>query len=96
MTEVIICSAAEEEYTQSLLWYAERDMEAARAFDAGFDLTLKEIAADPARFPACDEHHRFVLIRRFPFRVIFRIVDESILIIAVAHTSRSPDYWTSR
>jgi hypothetical protein len=33
MAEVIICSAAEVDYTESLCWYSERDLDVAKDFD---------------------------------------------------------------
>ena len=70
MTSVIICSAAEVDFTESLKWYAERGIEAANDFDAEFDRAIFQIAADPERFPMCDARHRYFLLRRFPFRIM--------------------------
>lgn len=96
MTNVIICSAAEIDFTESLTWYAEHSIDAANDFDAEFDRALTRIAATPERFPRCDARHRYFLLRRFPFRIIYRIVQGDIVVMAVAHSSRSPDYWTDR
>ena len=96
MANVIICSAAEGDYTESLKWYAERSVEAANDFDIEFDRAISQIARDPERFPMCDSRHRYFLLRRFPFRIIYRIVASDIVVIAVAHGSRSPDYWAKR
>jgi len=96
MADIIVSSAAEVDYTESLCWYAERDIDAANSFDAEFDHALTEIAADPERFPNCDSRHRYFLLRRFPFRIIYRIVRQDVVVIAVAHASRSPDYWIDR
>lgn len=96
MAEVIVCTAAEVDYTESLKWYAERSIEAAHDFDVEFDRAISEIATDPERFPKCDARHRYFLLRRFPFQIIYRIANTEVLIIAVAHNSRSPDYWTDR
>ncbi|WP_417732786.1 type II toxin-antitoxin system RelE/ParE family toxin [Rosistilla oblonga] len=96
MANVTICSAAEDDYTESLKWYAERSIETANDFDAEFDRALSQIADAPERFPKCDSRHRYFLLRRFPFRIIFRIEGADIAVIAVAHGSRSPDYWTDR
>ena len=74
MANVIICSAAEVDYTESLRWYAERSAEAANDFDTEFDRAILHIARDPERFPMCDSRHRYFLLRRFPFRIIYRIV----------------------
>ena len=96
MADPIGCSAAEVEYTQSLRWYAERNIEAARDFDAEFDRALGLIAAHPERYPMCDQRHRFFLMRRFPYQIIYRIQSQQVVIIAVAHTARKPDYWAAR
>ena len=96
MADVILCSAAEVDYTESLNWYAKNSVDVANDFDAEFNRALIEITADPERFPMCDVRHRYFLLRRFPFRIIYRIVQDDVVVIAVAHGSRSPDYWTDR
>ncbi len=35
-------------------------------------------------------------MRRFPFQVIYRLLGEDVIMNAVAHTSRAPDYWSDR
>jgi plasmid stabilization system protein ParE len=96
MVEVIVASPAEQEYADSLSWYAERSMRAAEQFEIEFDRALNAIATEPDRFPRCDERHRYFLMRRYPFQVIYRRSGEQIVVIAVAHTSRKPGYWSSR
>jgi plasmid stabilization system protein ParE len=39
---------------------------------------------------------RRVLVRRFPFSVIYFFEPGQIVVVAVAHQSRSPDYWKGR
>ncbi len=96
MNRVRVCSAAEEEFTHALCWYAARNTDVARRFDSEFDTALQNIAATPNRFPICDDRHRYVLMRSFPYQIIYRIEVDSVLIIAVAHTSREPRYWNIR
>jgi plasmid stabilization system protein ParE len=96
MANVIICSAAEVDYTESLTWYAARSVDAANDGHDEFDQALTQITADPERFPLCDVRHRYFLLRRFPFRIIYRMVHDDVVVIAVAHGSRSPDYWADR
>jgi len=59
MSELLVCSAAEAEYAEALLWYAERGIEVAERFDAEFDQALEAIAENPERFPRCDDRHHF-------------------------------------
>jgi len=39
---------------------------------------------------------RRALVRRFPFSVIYFVESEAIVVVAVAHHSRSPEYWKGR
>ncbi len=36
------------------------------------------------------------LLSRFPYAVLYVPTDETLLILAVAHTSRAPSYWEGR
>ncbi len=96
MTKVRLCSEAENEFTNALCWYADRSSEVASVFDSEFDRTLEKITARPDSFPVCDERHRFVLMRRFPYQIIYRAIGDTVMIVAVAHTSREPGYWSNR
>ena len=97
MDNLLIAEAAEEEYTDSLRWYAERSMRAAEGFEAEFERALESIAAHPERYPLCDDRHRFFLLKRYPFQIIYRRRSEDRwLVVAVAHTSRRPGYRRNR
>lgn len=97
MDNLLIAAAAEEEYTESLKWYAERSLRAADGFEAAFEQALESIAAHPERYPLCDDRHRFFLLKRYPFQIIYRRTSEDRwLVVAVAHTSRRPGYWRYR
>ena len=97
MSDVLIGEGADEDYAESLRWYAERSKQAAEGFEAEFARSLEAIAANPDRYPFCDDRHRFYLLKRYPFQVIYREApDGRLLIVAVAHTSRRPGYWSDR
>jgi plasmid stabilization system protein ParE len=53
-----------------------------------------------ARFPEAGSPWlhgtRRVFTRRFPFAVVYRSSSDGILILAVAHARRRPDYWRGR
>jgi len=97
MAELLIAEAAEEDYTQSLLWYAERSKRAAEGFETEFVRAPEAISENPERYPLCDDRHRFCRLKRFPFHVLYRkVAQDQLLIVAVAHTSRRPGYWRQR
>ena len=76
MDEVLVAEAAEEEYTASLAWYAARNPQAAEEFEAEIALALRAIAEHPERYPLCDDRHRFLLLKRYPFQIIYRKIAE--------------------
>ena len=39
---------------------------------------------------------RKCLLHRFPYKILYSIEDDHILIIAIAHQHRKPDYWVDR
>jgi len=96
MIELVVCSAAEDEYADALAWYAERSVQAGEQFESEFDHALRTIASDPGRFPRCDDRHQFYLMRRFPYQIIYRQHTDHWVVIAVAHTARRPRYWSAR
>jgi toxin ParE1/3/4 len=68
---------------------------------ADFYRELLHVETDVLNMPEfwhrIDAHYRRKLFRRYPYSLVYRIVDEElILIVAVAHTSRHPDYWKDR
>jgi plasmid stabilization system protein ParE len=96
MVELVVTSAAERDYSEALCWYSQQSIEAAERFEEEFEGALNAIAAAPERFPRCDARHRYYLMRRFPFQVIFREYGSGLAIIAVAHAKRRPGYWVGR
>ena len=96
MADVLIAAGAERDYTEALAWYAQRSEGAARGFEAEFERAIQSIQEAPQRYPRCDGTHRFYLMRRYPFQVIYREVSRGTLIVAVAHAKRRPGYWQDR
>jgi toxin ParE1/3/4 len=40
--------------------------------------------------------HRSYKLHRFPYCLVSRIEDAELVIVAIAHTARKPDYWRGR
>lgn len=89
-------SAARHEATQALLWYAEQNVKVAHAFAAELQRAVSSIESDPSRLPTLGPELHFSRLKRFPYLLIFRIKPTAIQILAGAHSSRRPGYWTQR
>jgi len=77
-------------------WYAERDLSAANAFIAELDHAISQVQSAPERWPVHLHGTKRYLFRRFPYGVIYRVIETAIQVLAVAHGRRRPGYWRTR
>ena len=94
--EVVFHPEASAEYREAYIWYADHDSRVADRFEQEVGYAIHCIFQDPHRWPRYDETHRKLLLRRFPYLVIYREHENRIWIVAVAHGHRKPGYWEKR
>jgi plasmid stabilization system protein ParE len=87
---------ARRDFDESFDWYAARSTLAAIRFTNALDAALSIVATNPERFAAVDSLHRACPVRRFPFRIVYRVVENRVLVVAIAHAKRRPGYWKDR
>lgn len=58
--------------------------------------TIDRIKQFPEAWQPFSRGTRRCQVRRFPYGVVYRKEDSLILIVAVAHLHREPDYWVER
>lgn len=75
----------------SFVWYESQRPGLGDEFILSMEATLENIRRNPTRFPLSEEGTRKALLYRFPFVVIYQIIEEKILIVAVFHSSRNPE-----
>jgi plasmid stabilization system protein ParE len=96
MIPVDFLPGARLDFDESFNWYAERSQVAAVRFSNAVDVALNRIVTDPKQFAAIDDRHRGCLVKRFPFRIIYRIEPNRVVVVALAHAKRRPDFWKHR
>lgn len=52
-----------------------------------------DIAANPQLGAPYVESTRRLLLRRFPFAIVYTVDSKAVFIVAVAHQRRKPGYW---
>jgi plasmid stabilization system protein ParE len=87
---------ADEDLTHAAEVYAAADVEIARSFLSELLRVRGLILEAPQRWMKHAEGIHRKRLRRFPFVVIYRIKDDTVQVLAVAHTSRPPSYWKDR
>ena len=84
------------ELKSGLNWYLQRNEAAAVKFAAEVDRAIGLIIESPARWPAGEHTTRKIVLRRFPFAIVYREKKAAVQILAVAHGHRRPGYWNNR
>lgn len=85
------------EYEDAAQRYAELRPELGPRFVAAVDAAIARICDAPERWRIFDGGEiRRVLTREFPYGILYGIEPDHLLIVAVAHCGREPDYWKRR
>jgi plasmid stabilization system protein ParE len=96
MTELRFLPSATEDYEDACTWYEARSMRAAERFEEAVERALDDIIQAPERWPFCDRRHRQHLLTKYPYSIVYRLVDDSVVVVAVAHARRRFGYWKGR
>lgn len=86
---------ARDEFDAAVAWYADRDPSLGVRLIDDIEDCVRRIQADPLRFVRVG-NRRSCSAKLFPYQVVYEVVDEVVVIVAVAHTSRRPGYWKRR
>ena len=87
---------AEAEMIEAAAYYEGQQHGLGRRFLGSVQDALTRIVASPHLYPIVDLDVRRCLTKTFPFGVLFRIQLGKIVIMAVMHLNRDPDYWKGR
>ena len=96
MIKVALSPDAVLDYDESFSWYAKRSRKSALELEDEVAAAIDRIASDYEACPHFDDVYQYTRLKRYPFFVVFRVDGDTAHIIAVAHTSRSPEYWKAR
>lgn len=96
MIPIRFLGPAEWEMLDAARYYELQATGLGRDFLEKIDSVLKSIAECPESCPAITFNVRRRLIHRFPYGLLYRLESQEIIILAVMHLHRRPDYWTDR
>lgn len=87
---------AEKELLDSRDFYDDLVPNLGKKFILEVEHIVNRIKSNPLAFPIYIKNYRKAILRKFPYSVIYRIVDNKIYILAVAHQKRRPKYFANR
>jgi plasmid stabilization system protein ParE len=90
--------AAREELATAVRWFEEQRSGLGAEFYGEVVATTDRLRAFPEGGTPIspDQLTRRVIVSRFPYQVVYRLTPTEIVVLAVAHLKRRPNYWKDR
>jgi len=93
--------AARDEYLDAVIWYENQDTGLGARLADHLDYAVDFARQWPEAAPLYRGRRRLPQIRRkgvdlFPYGIIYFVRDDTLTVVAYAHSKRRPDYWRSR
>ena len=97
MKPVIIQREAATELEEDMAWYEKRQSGLGLDLQAEVEKTVLRLRQDPSRgMRYRNTPYQFIRVKRFPYVVYYRELDDAIWVMAIAHGRRRPGYWKNR
>jgi toxin ParE1/3/4 len=87
---------AEMEMFDAARYYEDQATGLGKDFLDKIELAVRDIGEHPVTRPVVRENIRQRLIHRFPFGLLYRVDPDEVIVLAVMHLRRHPDYWLDR
>lgn len=88
---------AEREMLEARDFYDNLVFGLGKKFISDLEYIINLLRENPLIFPVKFDSYRTVPLRKFPYSIIFRLdKDDEVIILAVAHQKRKPNYWATR
>ena len=94
--KVSLLEEAAEEVIKTARFYKEIDEKLANDLLEKFFETITYISKNPFTNQVIRNNFRKSNLKRFPYKVIYRLKENEIIIVAFAHHKQKPHYWKKR
>ena len=91
--QVRFLQPAQYELDEAVEYYNAQVLDLGRAFLLEVLAGLERVCQFPIAWHPFSQHARRCQLRRFPYGIIYTVENETILVIAIGHLHRSPEYW---
>jgi hypothetical protein len=84
------------ELNEAIDYYEELQTGLGLEFAKEIFSSTQRIIGFPSAWSSLSQNTRRCLVNRFPYGIIYQILDNEILIIAIMQLNRKPSYWENR
>ena len=87
---------AREEFHSAIKYYESQQTNLGRKFQSDVKNSISRIKEFPKAYVVIKNDVRRCLLHKFKFSILYTIKHDYILIIAISHQHRKPNYWIDR
>lgn len=91
--KIIFLPFAEKELQQAIIYYEKQLKGLGKQFSNEIDSALHLIQLFPSSWSKVDHNIRKCIIKRFPYLILYVIEKDKLIVSAVAHQHRDPEYY---
>ncbi|MEM9300449.1 MAG: type II toxin-antitoxin system RelE/ParE family toxin [Bacteroidota bacterium] len=94
--KVVFSTEALQEVQEAQRYYEDEVEGLGKAFVETLHAAIQKMKRAPEISRIIKKPYRRYLIQRFPYGIIYRVEDDTIYVVAIAHLKRRPYYWKNR
>lgn len=91
-----ISELAQKELDDAALYYEMEQSGLGQRFRGTVRKTIDRINKYPTSWPIERGEVRKCFVHKFPYKILYSVQKQSIVILAIAHQHRKPEYWIER
>jgi plasmid stabilization system protein ParE len=88
--QLIVKEEAVIEIEDAFFWYEKEKGGLGWEFIAAVEGYYEKIIENPYWYQKGDKDRRVAVMRRFPYKIVYEVEQETVFVYAVFHTSRNP------
>ncbi|HMP98135.1 MAG TPA: type II toxin-antitoxin system RelE/ParE family toxin [Cyclobacteriaceae bacterium] len=91
-----ITKEAKLDIEEAWLWYEEIRTGLGEDFLLSLEAALNQLKRQPLLYEIKHKEVRVCLLKRFPYKVIYFLDNDKVIVLAVFHSHRNPETWKER
>jgi len=92
---LLLTNEAKQDILEIANWYESKRSGLGDEFMLSLEATFAHVSRNPKLFQLHQIGVRCAFTKRFPYRVVFEIDGNMIVVYSIVHTSRNPTVWQS-
>lgn len=94
--KLILVELAKREFYDAVLYYDQQESGLGNEFVDEVNFGFSQILKHPEAWPYIYTNTRALRVARFDFRIVYSVVGNEVIVVAICHCTRRPLYWVDR